>query len=103
MTLTGAKLGSLESNVLTFLWKSGAGEGIRTLDPNLGKVFRHFTPAPLFLSQRQLSPYRAIVFLVARNPDPILLLPRGFRSRASPLLPRASPPDPGKQNSEFSL
>jgi integrase len=24
--------------VLDFLWKSGAGEGIRTLDPNLGKV-----------------------------------------------------------------
>ena len=24
-------------NLLLFLWKSGAGEGIRTLDPNLGK------------------------------------------------------------------
>ena len=26
------------SNLLLFLWETGAGEGIRTLDPNLGKV-----------------------------------------------------------------
>jgi hypothetical protein len=37
-------------------WANGAGEGIRTLDPNLGKVivfFRH--PIRVFATLRQLA------------------------------------------------
>ena len=42
---------------LIFIGKSGAGEGIRTLDPNLGNVFRRFTPEHLCLSRRPLNHY----------------------------------------------
>jgi hypothetical protein len=68
--------------------KFGAGEGIRTLDPNLGNVPGRFTPQHLFLSETPLSPYRVRLFLARPHSKPILLLPGGFRSVASPLLPR---------------
>ena len=75
----------------------GAGEGIRTLDPNLGNVLGRFTPQHLFLSRSPLSPYGIRTFLAICRPRPILLLPNDFRFGASPLLPRAPPAIPGKQ------
>ena len=79
------------------LRKIGAGEGIRTLDPNLGKVLRRLTPEHLFVSQSRLSHYRIRVSLAAVRPKHILPLSRDFRSVASPLLPRPPPEIPGKQ------
>ena len=79
---------------------TGAGEGIRTLDPNLGNVSRRFTPPHLCLPQNQLRHYWIRSFLAGRHPRPILLLPSDFRSDASPLLPRPPPANPGKQNWE---
>src|SRR5579883_340722 len=84
-------------NTLIHLREFGAGEGIRTLDPNLGNVSRRFTLQHLFLSLRPLSPFRIRVFVALRRPAPILLLPSEFRSGASPVLPRAPPANPGKQ------
>ena len=75
----------------------GAGEGIRTLDPNLGNVRRRFTPQHLFLSHGPLNPFAIRVFLAGYRPAPILLLLSDFRSGASPLLPRPPPANPGKQ------
>jgi hypothetical protein len=73
------------------------GEGIRTLGPNLGNVRRRLTPQHLYLSQNHLRHYWIRSFLAGRDPKPILLLPSDFRSGASPLLPRPSPANPGKQ------
>jgi len=78
-------------------WKFGAGEGIRTPDPNLGNVPRQFTPQHLFLSQKPLSPYSIRILIALDTPCGILCIPGDFRSRASPLLPRPPPGNPGKQ------
>jgi hypothetical protein len=85
------------SKPLISLENFGAGEGIRTLDPNLGNVRRRFTPQHLCLSQNHLRYYWIRSFLARRHPKPILLLPSDFRSGASPLLPRPPPAKPGKQ------
>lgn len=82
------------------LWSDGAGEGIRTPDPNLGNVPRRFTPQHLFPSGDPLNTYHIGIFLARLHPKPILLLPSDFRSGASPLLPRPPPENPGKQISE---
>ena len=88
---------------LIFLRKSGAGEGIRTLDPNLGKFETPSIRQHLVLSQSPLSPYYKTSFLADVHPASILLTPFESRFRASPLLPRPPPGFPGKQNPEFTM
>ena len=36
--MTAARTGAMRERVRAVGWKTGAGEGIRTLDPDLGKV-----------------------------------------------------------------
>ncbi len=90
-------------NFLIFLRNSGAGEGIRTLDPNLGKFQTPSIRQHLFLSRSPLSPYSTKPFLAVAHPRGILFLPFETRFRASPLLPRPPPGFPGKQNPEFVI
>jgi hypothetical protein len=79
------------------LRKLGAGEGFRTLDPNLGKVLSQFTPEFLFARYITLSPYDIKPFVACGLHLRILHLTGVFPSRASPLLPRPPPGKPGKQ------
>ena len=90
-------------NQLISLRKSGAGEGIRTLDPNLGNFFKPSIRQHLFLTRGPLRPYYQKAFLAATHPVGILLLPPETRFFASPMLPRPPPRIPGKQNPEFAL
>jgi hypothetical protein len=76
---------------------AGAGEGIRTLDPNLGKETGHFSPWLLFARQNSLNPYYDKDNLDADRPFHILHQPVDFRPSASPELPRPPPRPPGKQ------
>src|SRR5882724_1274717 len=69
----------------------GAGEGIRTLDPDLGNKLRASTPQHLFLSRKPLTTYSIRVFSTSPYPCPNLAAPHDFRRRASPLLPRPPP------------
>ena len=71
------------------LEKSGAGEGIRTLDPNLGKVNRESLLEPVSVRYGPLTPLRSI--LRANLRQGILLRPLVLRPRASPVLPRPPP------------
>ena len=82
---------------------TGAGEGIRTLDPNLGNFFKPSIRQHLFLTRSPLRYYYIRTFLVATRPVGILLLPPETRFFASPMLPRPPPRIPGKQNPEFAL
>ncbi len=88
---------------LIFLKKTGAGEGIRTLDPNLGKFQTPSIRQHLFLSRSPLSTYSKTSFLAVAHPRRILFLPFETRFRASPLLPQPPPGFPGKQNPEFVI
>ena len=81
----------------------GAGEGIRTLDPNLGKFQTPSIRQHLFLSRSPLSPYYKRSFLAVAHIQGILFLLFETRFRASPLLPRPPPGFSGKQNPEFIM
>jgi hypothetical protein len=83
--------------------KSGAGDGIRTHDPNLGKFETLSIRQHLFLSQKTINYYYKMVFLAVIHPSVIHLLPFETRFRASPLLPRPPPGISGKQNPEFAF
>jgi len=87
------RLGPLKrsSTLSTCAVEIGAGEGIRTLDPDLGNTLRHFTLQHLFLSENPLSTDFVKVLSGLAPLCCILSTPYGFRSRASPLLPRAPP------------
>src|SRR5271157_3882975 len=63
------------SKPLISLRKVGAGEGIRTLDPNLGNVLKQFTPQHLFLSRRPLSYHPVGVLIALDRPCRILHIP----------------------------
>jgi integrase len=82
---------------------TGAGEGIRTLDPNLGNFFKPSIRQHLFLTNGPLKPYYIKAFLAATHPVGILFLPPETRFFASPMLPRPPPRIPGKQNPEFAF
>ena len=70
---------------------TGAGEGIRTLDPNLGNALSPPTLQHLPLSRRPLEPCSAKRLATCDHAHPILSIACDFRSRASPLLPRPPP------------
>src|ERR1700704_612351 len=76
----------------------GAGEAIRTPDPNLRQALRPNPPEFLFPSYSPLSHYHTRLFVALTRLCRILRIARDFPSRASPLLPRAPPGKPGKQN-----
>ncbi len=86
---------------LISLRKSGAGEGIRTLDPNLGNRTRPLFRPHLILSQSPLKPSNNKAFLAALHALSILFVPRETPSAASPELPRHLPGSSGKQNADF--
>ena len=79
----------------------GAGEGIRTLDPNLGNRTRPLFRPHLILSQSPLKPSNNKAFLAALHALSILFIPRETPSAASPELPRHLPGSSGKQNADF--
>ncbi len=72
---------------LIFLKNFGAGEGIRTLDPNLGKFQTPSIRQHLFLSRSPLSTYSKTAFLAVAYPRGILFLLFETRFRASPCFP----------------
>ena len=80
---------------------TGAGEGIRTLDPNLGNRTRPLFRPHLILSQSPLQPSNKKAFLAALHALSILFIRRETPSAASPELPRHLPGSSGKQNADF--
>jgi hypothetical protein len=78
--------------------RTGAGDGIRTHGPNLGKVIPGPSPQPVSLRQSTLTRSQRCAIL-SNHPRYRILQPLpGLRPRVSPMLPRSPPSDPEKQN-----
>ena len=80
------------SNCLIFLWKNGAGEAIRTLDPNLGNSSGQFSLQQVLTRKTTKNPYSSITYIdtafrVHTLETPwisVLLLPPCFPGHAAP-------------------
>jgi hypothetical protein len=77
---------------LILLEETGAGEGIRTLDPNLGNGSRPFSPFPVFIRQDAKNHYESVTYVDRGTADGTLekplisvqLLPSCFSAHAAP-------------------